>query len=175
MRDKKRVWWESVARVCRQVLSSSFSLSFSSTHPAALLAHLFGVWLVMQQPPLPLSSSLSPSFFLCLYILFTCFHSYMQQQRLGCFLTDGRWTHTRTGCKDLPNQGLLDLLMYMQSECMFSRCGSLRPRVSGRRILLVPQASSFQLKSASASVRRCTPADHTRSHLFTALLASWMS
>lgn len=139
MRDQKRVWWKSVTQGCRQVLSSfSFYLSFSSTHHAALLAHLFGVWFVMQQPPLPLSSSLSLAlFFLCLYILFTCFHSYMQQQRLGCFLRDGRWTYTWTGCRDLPNQGLFDLWMYMQSECMFSRCGSLRPRVSGRRILLV--------------------------------------
>lgn len=149
MRAKRRGWWISVTRVCRQVLSSSFYLSFSSTHYAASLAHLFGVWFVMQQPPLPLSSSLSRSpslsFFLCLYILFTCFHSYMQQQRLGCFLRDGRWTNTWTGCKDLPNQGLFDLLMFLQSECMFSRCGSLRPRVPGRRILLVSARGNTSL------------------------------
>lgn len=95
--------------------------------------------------PLSLFHPLSLSFFLCLYVLFTCFHSYMQQQRLGCFLRDGRWTNTWTGCKDLPNQGLFDLLLYVQSECMFSRCGSLRPRVSGRRILLVSARGNTSL------------------------------
>lgn len=95
--------------------------------------------------PLSHFHPLSLSFFLCLYILFTCFHSYMQQQRLGCLLRNGLWTYTTTGCKDLPNQGLFDLLMYMQSECMFSRCGSLRPRVSGRRILLVSAGGNTSL------------------------------
>lgn len=129
--------------------------------------------------PLSLFHPLPLSFFRCLFILFTCFHSYVQQQRLGCFLGDGRWTHTWTGCKDFPNQGLFDLLMHMQSECMFSRCGSLRPRVPGRgSSSFLPeetQASSFQLKSASAFVRRCTAADQTRFHLFTAVLVSSMS
>lgn len=94
----------------------------------------------------------SPSFILSLSLflsvslhfihLLSLFHATAETRLL---LRDGRWTYAWTGCKDLPNQGLFDLLLYMQSECMFSRCGSLRPRVSGRRILLVSARGNTSL------------------------------
>lgn len=113
---KLEVKWESGRKVSPAQADSVLYLSFSSTYQKALLAHLFGVWLVMQQLSHPSSPSLHLSSFLSLSLsphfihLLSLLHA--NAQRHSCFLRDGCWTQTWTGCKDFPNQDLFDLLMY---------------------------------------------------------------
>lgn len=70
---------ESGRKVSPAQADSVLYLSFSSTYQTALLAHLFGVLLVMQQLSLPLSSFLSLSS--SVHIFFTCSLSYTQMHR----------------------------------------------------------------------------------------------
>lgn len=93
-------------------MDSVLYLSLSSTYQTALLAHLFGVWLVMQQLSLSFSHPSSAS----LHILFT-FSLSLSLARTCTetqFLPQGWMLDINMDrmCKDFPSRGLFDVLIY---------------------------------------------------------------
>lgn len=128
-------------------------LYFSPTYQTALLAHLFGVWLVMQQLPLPLSSFRSLA--LSLSLTRKCTETQLLPQ---WWMLDINMDRMRRFSK--PGfVWSVDVYSCVQSERMNDRCGSLRPRVSGRRILLVSARGNASLiVSAQVSVCLSLPA-----------------
>lgn len=135
-------------------VDSVLYLSFSSTYQTALLAHLFGVWLVMQQLSLSFSHPSSRS----LHILFTFSLSLTRKCTETQFLPQGWMLDINMDrMQRFSKPGFVwrvDVYIYVQSDCMQSRCGSLRPRVSGRRILLVSARGNTSL-IISAPVSVC--------------------
>lgn len=140
---KLEIKWESGRKVSPAQADSVLYLSFSSTYQTALPAHLFGVWLVMQQLSLPLSSffSLSPSLPLSTFyspacsLTLKCTETQLLPQ--GWMLDIYRYLDRMQRFSKAGFFWSVDVYTYVQRECMHIRCGSLRPCVSGRRILLV--------------------------------------